>query len=343
MSDLLVHVTRGSIVESRHRGDIAVVNGEGELLWSLGDPDRVTYARSAAKPMQALPLVESGAADAFDMTDEEIALCCASHSGEEMHVERVSALLARLGFTETDLQCGVHAPYRSQAYEQLLQTGSPVTAIHNNCSGKHAGMLAMAKFLGADPAGYLDLNHPVQQQILAVVSELCEVPVGDIAIGVDGCGVPVFGVPLARLAMAYARFTRPVGVSSQRAEAMSRIAQAMMRYPELVAGTDRFCTTLMGSHPGHLLGKTGAEGVYCAGLVDYGIGLCVKVDDGNSRASEPSVVETLLQTGLVPANVLERLQAVHHPVTRNHQGTVVGRLEPVFQLVKSSDARNVFQ
>lgn len=332
MSEMLVHVTRGEVVESRHQGDIAVVDGEGKVLWSLGDPNRITYARSAAKPMQALPLVESGAVDAFDMSDEEIALCCASHSGEEMHVERVAAFLHRLGFSDTDLLCGIHPPYSGTAYEQLLRNGGALTAIHNNCSGKHAGMLAMSKFLGADPAAYLDLHHPVQQQILKSVSEVCEVAVDDISVGVDGCGVPVFAVPLDRLAMAYARFARPVGVTNARANAMRRITTAMMRHPELVGGSDRFCTTLMRAYSGHLVGKLGAEGVYCVGLVDHGVGLCVKVDDGGSRAADPTVVEALSQTGLVPTEVIDRLDAVHHPIAKNHQGTVVGRLDPVFEL-----------
>lgn len=336
MSEELVHIERGNLVESRHYGDLAMVDRSGSLLWYVGDPLRVTYARSSAKPLQALPLVESGAADAFEMTDEEIALCCASHSGEAMHVERVRALLARLGLSETDLQCGVHPPYRSQMYEEILRTGQAVTAVHNNCSGKHAGMLAMAKYLGADVGTYLQADHPVQQQILKVVTEVCEVAPDAITIGTDGCGVPVFAMPLQQLALAFAKFARPVGQAPRREKAMSRIATAMMQHPELVAGTETFCTAFMGAKQGSLLGKAGAEGVYCAGLTDQGYGLCVKVDDGNPRAVYPAVLEALRQAKVVPDEVITQLQSFHRPILQNHQGTVVGRIEPVFELKQAA-------
>ncbi|MCL6598538.1 MAG: asparaginase [Alicyclobacillus macrosporangiidus] len=336
MSELLVEVVRGPLVESRHLGDIVVVDTAGRLLWSAGDPQRVTYARSSAKPLQALPLVESGAADAFGMSDEEIALACASHSGEEAHTGRVLAFLQRIGIDPSHLRCGAHPPYHAPSYERLLRSGASPEAIHNNCSGKHAGMLALAKFLGADLDTYLEPDHPVQRLILQAVAEVTGVPQEDIVLGTDGCGVPVFGLPVDRLARAYAHFSAPSApvLGTRRAAAMRRIARAMVSHPHLVAGTERFCTDLMSAGQGTLLGKAGAEGVYCAGVMGTGIGLCVKVDDGNARAAYPAVVETLAQAGLVSEEVLSKLSGFRRPQLRNHAGTWVGEIRPVFQLSK---------
>ncbi|MCL6515665.1 asparaginase [Alicyclobacillus sp.] len=334
MSERLVEVVRGPLVESQHRGDIAVVDRAGRLLWSVGDPHRVTYARSSAKPLQALPLVESGAADAFGMSDEEIALCCASHSGEEIHTERVLALLRRIDIDPKHLRCGAHAPYHAASYERLLRGGASPEAVHNNCSGKHAGMLAMAKFLGADLDTYLEPDHPVQRRILTAVSEVTGVAEEDIVLGTDGCGVPVFGLPVDAMARAYAQFTDPdpAEMGEPRARAMRRIARAMVSHPHLVAGTERFCTGLMSAGGGALLGKAGAEGVYCAGVMGAGIGLCVKVEDGDARAAYPSVVETLAQAGLVSPDVLAKLEGFRRPQLHNHAGTWVGEIRPVFRL-----------
>jgi L-asparaginase II len=334
MSELLVEVRRGGIVESRHFGDLAIVNRQGRLLWYAGDPYRVTFARSSAKPWQTVPLIETGAADAFQMTTEEIALSCASHSGEEQHVGRVLAFLERIGISPEKLQCGAHAPYHAPSYEELLRSGREVTAVHNNCSGKHAGMLALAKFLKADLDTYLNLDHPVQQQILNAVSELCEVAKEDIAIGIDGCGVPVFGLPVIRMAHAYAKLADPSGLPERRQAALTRICQAMLAHPNLVAGTERFCTALMEAGGGAIVGKAGAEGIYCVGLPEAGIGLALKVDDGNARAAYPAVVEALRQAGLVSDRVVESLQAFHNPELKNHKGTVVGEISPVLRLHK---------
>ena len=335
MSELLVEVWRGQMVESLHRGDVAVVDSHGNLLYYAGDPQRVTYARSSAKPLQALPMVESGAVDSFHMTDEEIALACASHSGEEQHVLRILAFLSRIGIPPEKLRCGTHAPYSQPAFELLLKRGEEYTAIHNNCSGKHSGMLAFAKFLNADLDSYLLLEHPIQQRILQVVSEMSEVNKDQIELGVDGCGVPVFGLPVQNLALAFAKLADPSELQPDRATAVRRIVTAMMKYPHLVAGTERFCTGLMEAGQGQVLGKAGAEGVYCAGIPAEGIGICVKVDDGNSRAAYPVVVETLRQLSLVSEEALAALEGFRNPILQNHQGTVVGELKPVFTLHKA--------
>jgi len=336
MSEQMVLVMRGNLVESRHYGDIAIADANGRLLWSLGDPHRITFARSSAKPLQALPLVESGAADHFGMSDKEIALCCASHNGEEKHVQMVFQFLQRIGVAPDKLRCGVHAPYYAKAHEALLTQGEQPSAMHNNCSGKHAGMLALAKYLNADLDTYLQLDNPVQQRILEAVSDVCEVSPEDIVIGTDGCGVPVHGLPLSKFAMAFARFVRPQMFSSERAAAMARIAHAMMEYPDMVAGTERFCTDLMSAAPLEILGKAGAEGVYCAAVVSAGLGICVKTDDGNARAAAPATVEALLQAGMISGSIANALELSHKPILKNHQGTVVGSIQPAFTLVDRS-------
>ncbi len=327
-----MEVRRGEMVESVHEGDIAVVHRSGRLMWYLGDPHLVTFARSAAKPWQVVPLIESGAADAAAMSDEELALACASHSGEPMHVEKVLALLQRVGLGVEALRCGVHPPYSSAAYESLLQCGEPLTAAHNNCSGKHAAMLVLAAHLKADLERYSMSGHPVQTLILRAVSELTEVAPPDIALGTDGCGVPVFALPLARMALAYAKLADPSGEPEPRQSALQRISRAMTTHPEMVGGTDRFCTVLMQAGAGRIIGKLGAEGVYCVGLPELGLGLALKVADGHPRASYPAVVEALRQIGVLSETDLATLSAFHHPVLKNHQGTIVGDLRPVFQL-----------
>lgn len=335
MSELFVEVTRGGIVESRHFGDLAIVDRAGKLLWYVGDPHRVTFARSSAKPWQTVPLIETGAADEFEMSEEEIALCCASHNGEKQHVDKVIQFLNRIGISPDKLQCGAHAPYHAASHEALLRGNQEITAVHNNCSGKHSGMLALAKYIGADLDSYLSPTHPIQALIQEVVSDLCEVAREDIVIGIDGCGVPVFGLPVLSMANAYAKIADPSDLPEKRQAAIRRIRKAMLTHPDLVAGTGRFCTGLMNAGGGAILGKAGAEGVYCACLPDVGIGLALKVDDGNSRAGYPVVVEALRQTGLVSPEIIDSLADFHHPQLRNHKGTFVGEIRPVVQLKKA--------
>jgi len=329
MSECLVEVSRGSIVESLHRGNIAIVAADGQLKWQVGDATSVTFIRSAAKPLQTLPLIESGAADYFQMTDEEIALSCASHNGETFHSSLVEAFLKRIGVPVSALRCGIHPPFHTAAYESLLRQGLDITTLQNNCSGKHAGMLALAKYLDADLEDYLNPNHPVQVAIIKSVQEVCEVSSTELHIAVDGCGVPVFGLPLNRMALAYAKYAAAVKAGDS---ALARIARAMMSHPDLVGGTNRFCTKLMSVTPQKIIAKTGAEGVYCVGLVEEGLGIALKVEDGNARATYPAIVECLSQMGVLNAQQISTLESFHRPELRNHQGTLVGQLTPVFHL-----------
>jgi L-asparaginase II len=295
---ILVEVTRGALVESCHRGAAVIADADGRLLLGLGDIGRPTYPRSAVKAMQALPLVESGAADGFGLGDRELAIACASHSGEEVHLAAVRSLLAKAGLDEGALACGAHWPIGDRASRELARAGRTPTAIHNNCSGKHAGMLATAVHLGLDPNGYERLRHPIQQEIRRVLSETCGTALPDDAIGIDGCSVPTFALPLAAVASGFARMVSGRGLDEARATAAQRLIDACFAAPELVAGEGRFDTIAMRGLPDLVFAKGGAEGVHCAALPDLGLGIAVKVDDGTKRGAE-SVLAVLLAK-LVP-------------------------------------------
>jgi L-asparaginase II len=283
---ILVEVTRGTLVESCHRGAVAIANADGRVLLALGDIDRPIYPRSAVKALQAIPLIESGAADAVDLGQAELAIACASHSGEEMHIDAVRTLLAKAGLDEQQLACGAHWPISERASRDLTRAGKSPTAIHNNCSGKHAGMLATAVHRGLDPRGYERPGHSVQEEIRRVISEVCGVTLEPDALGVDGCSVPTFALPLSALATGYARLTSGRGLSSTRAEAGQRLMRACFAAPHLVAGEGRFDTVVMRKLGDAAFLKGGAEGVHCGALPALGIGVAIKVDDGTKRGAE---------------------------------------------------------
>ncbi|SEB84204.1 asparaginase [Paenibacillus sp. GP183] len=328
----LVHVYRGPLIESKHYGHIAVVDLSGNVLHGLGDPRHVTFVRSSSKPLQAIPVVESGAADRYQFSQADLALCCASHNGEQRHTDRVMDMLARIGVPHEALQCGTHAPRDQDNYKKLIRSGGELTPIYNNCSGKHTGMLTLASHLGADLSSYRDIDHPVQVLMRSAVADMTDMPAEDIVIGIDGCGVPVFGVPLDRLALAFAKLSDPSGQPEPRRQALERITAAMMAHPEMVGGKDRFCTDLMSALPGRIIGKAGAEGVYAAGLMGEGIGIAVKVDDGNARAAYPTVVAILEQLGYLGEADLKALEAHRVPSIQNAREEIIGKLQVAFSL-----------
>jgi L-asparaginase II len=273
-------------VESYHRGAVAIADADGRVLLALGDIDRPIYPRSAVKALQAIPLIESGAAGAFGLGQAELAIACASHSGEEMHIDAVRTLLAKAGLDEQQLACGAHWPVSERASRELTRAGKSPTAIHNNCSGKHAGMLATAVHRGLDPRGYERSRHGVQEDIRRVISEVCGVTLEPDEMGVDGCSVPTFALPLSALATGFARLTNGRGLSSTRAEAAQRLTRACFAAPHLVAGEGRFDTVVMRKLGDAAFLKGGAEGVHCAALPALGIGIAIKVDDGTKRGAE---------------------------------------------------------
>lgn len=287
---VLVEVTRGNLVESRHRGAIAVARADGELLLAIGDVTRPVYPRSAVKLLQAVPLVESGAAQAFGLDDAELAVACASHSGDRVHVETVRGLLAKAGIKESLLACGAHWPISESATRELLKAGKRPAPMHNNCSGKHAGMLATAVHLGLDPNGYERPNHPVQVTIARVISEACGLALQPELMGVDGCSVPTYALPLAALAQGFARVASGEGLS---ADAVRRLMQACFAAPVLVSGEGRFDTEIIRTLAPSCFVKGGAEGVHCAALPELGLGVALKIDDGAKRGTEVALGTTL--------------------------------------------------
>jgi L-asparaginase II len=328
----LVYVYRGRMIECIHRGHLAVVNHQGEIIHELGDGKFLTYARSAAKPLQAIPIVESGAADRYNLSAAEIALICASHNGETEHVAAAQSILNKLGLHQDQLQCGVHEPYHRGTTNLMRQTNILPNSLHNNCSGKHSGMLALSAYMQVPNEDYLTPSHPVQRRMLQTISDMSKVNEADIVLGVDGCGVPVFGLGIDRLALAYARLGQPEGLTNVRAEACNRIVDSIRRHPEMLAGNNRFDTKLIKVTKGRIIGKMGAEGVFAMSIPERGWGIVLKVEDGAQRALYPAVTEALKQLDLIDADELEALQSFHQPATKNWQGTVVGHIEPCLNI-----------
>jgi L-asparaginase II len=320
---IFVEVTRGLLVESRHRGAVAVCDADGSLLLALGDVETPVFPRSAVKAMQAIPLVESGAADAFGLDDAELAIACASHSGDKAHLAAVRGLLAEAGLKEAQLACGVHWPMSERASEDLIRAGKSPSAIHNNCSGKHAGMLATAVYRGLDPNGYERPEHPVQEDIRRVLSEICGVPLERHDMGIDGCSVPTFALPLAALATGFARLGSGTGLRGARKDAAERLVSACIASPLLVAGEGRFDTVVMRGLGPKVFSKGGAEGVHCASLPALGLGIAVKIDDGAKRGAEHVLARLLAE--LVPG-ADQVLKSRLDGELRNWLGVKVGRL-----------------
>jgi len=321
---ILVEVTRGPLVESIHRGSIAMADSQGKLVFALGDVETPVYPRSSLKPIQALPLIESGAAEAFGVTEEEIALACASHSGEPMHTERVAAWLARIGCNESDLACGPHPPRYEPVWEEMIRRGEMPTRLHNNCSGKHTGFLTVAKHWDIATKGYERFDHPVQQEVMATLSRLSGVR--DLPHGIDGCAAPNFAVPLSGFARALAKFADPSSLDPVRGDAAQKIVQAMVHFPELVSGTGRACAILMRASNGRAAVKTGAEGVYAGIVPELGLGIALKIDDGAGRAAEAAIAFVLDRLGLL-GNDKPARAIINAPVL-NTRNEVVGERRP---------------
>lgn len=325
---VLIEVTRGPIVESRHRGAVAVVDSRGQVQASWGDIKQVVYPRSAIKAFQALPLVETGAADEFGFTPAEIALACASHNGEAVHAELAGGMLDKLGLSEADLECGAHWSLNAEVAREMAASGGVPDQRHNNCSGKHAGMLALAKKLGAPVKGYVDVTHPVQQRILGTMEAMCGVELRDAPREKDGCSVPTWAMPLENIAYGFARFAAPGDLAEARADACRRIAEAVAENPYMVAGRDRYCTEVMEVLGRRAFVKTGAEGVFCVALPDYGLGVAVKCDDGATRAAEAMTTAVLRQIGVIEDADLKRLEKYLEVPLLNRRAFKIGVIRP---------------
>ncbi len=342
----LVEVKRGAITESRHRGHVVAVEPNGNIVAFLGAPETVTFLRSSAKPHQAVPLIVSGAADRFGFSEKEIALACASHSGEPIHTELASSMLNKIGLTPKDLKCGIHEPFSPEAVRELREKGEPPNVLQNNCSGKHAGMLALAKHLGAPTETYDRPDNPVQLAIADTVALFSGIPIEDIAVGTDGCGVPVFGITVKSMGLMYARLVSPPAEFDEKTkDACRRIVSAMISHPELVGGTaDRLDTEMMRAAKGRLISKVGAEGVYTVGVLPSsewpkGFGLALKIEDGDDHRARPTVViESLRQLGILSDESLEAVARYAFFPVRNRPGEVVGEVVASFKLNRTTAA-----
>jgi L-asparaginase II len=325
---VLARVWRGGHVESQHRGAWVVADTGGKLLAGAGDVRAAYFARSTLKSLQALPLLESGAAERFGLGDDELVLALASHSGEPCHTERVARLLARLGLTPAALQCGPQQPMDRAAREALIRAGAAPSALHNNCSGKHAGFLALALALGADPATYLDAASAPQVLVRRALASMAGVDEGALVPAVDGCSAPTYRLPLASLATALARVTSPAGLPEPRARACRRMTAAVAAHPELLAGSHkRLCTDLVRASGGRLFPKLGGEAVYVVAARETGRALAVKSDDGELRGLHAVVVALLERLGWLSADEAAALQPWKSPRLENWAGRTTGRLE----------------
>jgi L-asparaginase II len=334
---ILVEVRRGAIVESRHRGAIVVADPEGRVITHLGNDALVTSTRSTIKPIQAIPLITSGAADHFSVDERELAVVCASHEGESIHTETVAGMLARAGLDESALRCGAHAPYNEETAKRLEASGQPFNQLHNNCSGKHTGMLMTAVLRALPVDDYVSAEHPVQREIISTFARLADLE-ENLPIAVDGCAAPTFGVPLRSLAVAFARLVGQWDTDALVSGAASRIVAAMINHPEMVGGTKgRFDTELLRAAHGKLICKIGAEAAYSVGVLPCeqfprGAGIALKMEDGSYRGLGPTVVETLAQLGILNEKETGQLAAFHQPTVQNRRGATVGEVRAIFSL-----------
>jgi L-asparaginase II len=324
---ILVEVTRGPLVESRHRGAVSVVDAEGSAVLSIGDVECRVFPRSAVKALQALPLVESGIAERFGLTDAEIALACASHSGEPEHVAAAASMLEKTGQDVGCLECGAHWPLGEAATRALAAEGGKPTALHNNCSGKHAGFVCLACGLGENPAGYVRPEHRVQQTVRAALEDLTGASHTPDIAGIDGCSIPTYAVPLPALAFGFAKFGTGIGISKGCAQAAERIRRAVAENPFMVAGTGRFDTLAMEILRERAFVKVGAEGVYCAALPELGYGVALKIDDGATRAAEVMMASLILHLLPLEGEPRAGIEALARPVLRNWNGIEVGAMK----------------
>ena len=331
---ILAEALRGGIVESFHRGALAIVDADGAVHTALGDIDRPIFPRSAVKVLQALPLVASGAAQALGLDDAELALACASHGGEPHHAATAASMLAKAGVDAGTLECGAHWPYHDGSIKAMAAQGAQPSALHNNCSGKHAGFvclgcqLAGGRDVGAFVRGYVEPGHPVMREVTAALQAATGFDLGQAARGTDGCSIPTYAVPLRHLAHAFARVASGVGLSPDHARAARRLREAGARAPQMVAGTGRFDSRVMAQLGARVFCKVGAEGVYCAAFPDSGFGVALKMDDGNTaRAAEvvmAAVIEARLALEGEDAALLRSLSRVE---LRNWNGLLVGTLQ----------------
>lgn len=332
MSVKLVEVIRGNTIESIHKGDVAIVNSEGKIIHELGNAGRITFFRSVAKPFQAIAALETGIAEEYSLGLNGIALIIASHSGEKEHISTLKSMMDKTGINEDMLKCGVHEPVNRDAAKQLMLEGKSPTRLHCNCSGKHIGLIAASKLKNLDPERYMDESHEIQKDIKNIISEFCNVEIEEMEAGIDGCGLPIYAVPLKNIALSYANLCNVDFKKGKYSKSQNYVLSAMTMYPEMIAGEGRLDTEIMRNFGDRVISKIGAEGVYCAGIVGKSIGIAIKIDDGNSRAIGPVILDILIQMKIIDKSETEPLINFWKPPLVNHNKEVVGKIRPVFKL-----------
>jgi len=323
-SPVLVEVTRSDDVESRHRASAVIVTAEGTVVESWGDPELPVFPRSSIKPIQAMPLILSGAADAFNLKDAELTIACGSHNGEPGHVELVHNWLKRIGCTPADLGCGGHLPYHALSAENLLRQGGAPSRLHDNCSGKHTGFLTLARHMGVPVQGYLKPDHPVQREVMKAMAFMTGFTPAATASGVDGCGIPAYAFPLKALAWSIARFGTPEILPDSHAVAATRLGKAITNVPWYIAGTSRFCTVAMEALKDRVIVKAGAEGVFMAAFPAKKLGVALKVRDGAARAAEVLMAGLIRRIEGIDLAAYPALNEFSSPVLRTRTGEPTG-------------------
>lgn len=335
MSEKLIEITRGKVVETIHNGDIAIVNSKGDLLYHCGDPEKYTYWRSAAKPIQAFNVLLSGAADKYGFTDSEISIMCASHYAEEFHIKTIESILSKIGLKKENILGGIVTSLSADYALELARKQVVLNEMYTDCSGKHAGKLSVCVHKGYPIASYKELSHPCQQDILNVIAEMAEVKKEDIEIGIDGCSVPVHALPLKNMALAYAKLANPENLDTPYRKTSERIFKAMVKHPEMVSGTNGFCTDLIAASNGKLVGKVGAEGVYCVGVKGMDIGIAMKMESGSMAVLPPAVLSVLKDLNILNEEELASLGKYNPMINYNDLKNKVGEINAVFKLKKA--------
>ncbi|NIM14033.1 MAG: asparaginase [Candidatus Aminicenantes bacterium] len=330
----LVEITRGDIVERVHHGHVGVVQADKKILFSLGDPYKNTYMRSAAKPVQVMPLLLSDGDQRFGFIDREIAIMCASHYCEPNHMETLESILRKTNLTEKNLLCGSSYSLKFDYALELAAKHVPLNQLYNDCSGKHLGMLSLCLHRNYPLENYISPDHPVQQEILEFFCDFCEVEKESVGIAIDGCSAPVFSLPLYNMALAYLKLSNPdsFDLDPKTAAVCRKVFTAMTAHPEIISGTGGFCTALIGSTSGKLIGKVGADGIYCVGVKGKGIGLAVKIEDGNKNPLSTVVIEILSNLGILSEAEKAKLKKFHSKDVKNDMQIIVGVQKPCFKI-----------
>ncbi len=329
MNNILVHVLRGKYAENIHRGHICIVGEKGKILKSIGDVNFLTYLRSCAKPIQAIPVITSGAAEKFGFTEKEITIFSGSLNGQDFQVEILESIMKKLNINESYLQCGIHPP----SHKPTRKKYKIYSPLQNNCAGKHLAMLALCKYFNFPLENYTELEHPVQQLILEEISYFTEIPVKDIKTGIDGCGVPVFAVPIYNFSLAYYKLANADILDEERKIAVKFLMKNSIKYPELIAGDERICTELMRVES-NIFAKVGADGSYGIAAFKNKIGIAIKIESGNMKALNVVVIELLKQLGILSEKDVEKLDIFYNIQISNHRKEVVGKFQPVFNINK---------